>query len=83
MKMKKRIEFGSKNGLAFKLDQELFSAVVGQIQRVGPNRWTVIPRDFNAFNDETKKFDYSLGNSIKLKTKDESNVTIKFKKFKK
>ncbi|MBQ5383371.1 MAG: VWA domain-containing protein [Treponema sp.] len=83
MKMKKRIEFGSKNGLAFKLDQELFSAVVGQIQRVGPNRWTVIPRDFNAFNDETRKFDYSLGNSIKLKTKDESNVTIKFKKFKK
>lgn len=83
MKIKKRVEFGSKPGLAFKLDSELFSPVVGQIQRIGANKWQIIPRDINAFENSSKKFDYTLGSLLKLKTKDESSVSVKFKTAKK
>lgn len=83
MKMKKRVDFGSKPGCPFKLDQELFSPVVGQIQRLNANKWQIIPRDANAFDNGNSKFDYTLGSILKLKTKDESTVSIKFKKEKK
>lgn len=83
MKMKKRVEFGSKPGLAFKLDSEMFSPIVGQIQRLSANKWQIIPRDESAFEDGNKKIDYTLGSTLKLKTKDESTVSIKFKKAKK
>lgn len=83
MKLKKRVEFGSKPGLAFKLDSELFSPVVGQIQRIGVNKWQIIPRDNNAFEDGNKRLDYTLGSLLKLKAKDDSSVSIKFKKAKK
>ena len=83
MKMKKRVEFGSKPGLAFKLDSAMFSPIVGQIQRLSANKWQIIPRDESAFEDGNKKIDYTLGSTIKLKTKDESTVSIKFKKAKK
>ena len=83
MKIKKRAEFGSKPGCQFKLDSELFAPVVGQIQRISVNKWQVIPRDENAFENSGRKFDYSLGSTLKLKTKDESTVSVKFKKAKK
>ena len=83
MKMKKRVEFGSKPGLAFKLDSEMFSPIVGQIQRLSANKWQIIPRDESAFEDGNKKFDYVLGSILKLKTKDESTISIKFRKAKK
>ena len=83
MKIKKRVEFGSKAGLAFKLDGELFEPIVGQIQRTGANTWQIVPRDTNAFESGNGKIDYTLGSALKLKTKDDSSVSIKFKKAKK
>lgn len=83
MKIKKRVEFGSKAGLSFKLDGEMFAPVVGQIQRTGANAWQIIPRDSNAFESGSKKIDYTLGTTLKLKTKDDAAVSIKFKKVKK
>ncbi len=83
MKIKKRVEFGSKAGLTFKLDSEMFAPVVGQIQRTGPNVYQIIPRDSNAFEKGSKKIDYILGTALKLKTKDDAIVSIKFKKVKK
>lgn len=83
MKIKKRVEFGSKAGLAFKLDSEMFAPVVGQLQRTGANAWHIIPRDSNAFENGSKKIDYTLGAALKLKTKDDATVSIKFKQAKK
>lgn len=83
MKIKKRVEFGSKAGLAFKLDSEMFAPVVGQLQRTGANAWHIIPRDSNAFESDSKKIDYTLGAALKLKTKDDATVSIKFKQAKK
>lgn len=83
MKINKRVDFGSKPGCLFKLDQELFSPVVGQIQRVNANKWQIIPRDYNAFEEGNKKLNYTLGSILKLKTKDDSTVSIKFRKVKK
>ena len=83
MKIKKRVEFGSKPGLAFKLDSEMFSPVVGQVQRTGANKWQVIPRDAEAFENGGKKIDYTLGQILKLKTKEDSAVSVKFKRAKK
>lgn len=83
MKIKKRVEFGAKAGLAFKLNGELFAPVVGQIQRTGANKWQIIPRDASAFENNNKKIDYVLGTALKLKTKDNSPISIKFKKAKK
>lgn len=83
MKIKKRVEFGSKAGLAFKLDGEMFAPVVGQLQRIGANAWQIIPRDSNAFENGSKKIDYTLGTALKLKTKDDATVSIKFKKIRK
>lgn len=83
MKIKKRAEFGSKAGLPFKLDGELFVPIVGQIQRTGVNKWQVIPRDNNSFENRNKKIDYVLGTALKLKTKDDATVSIRFKKVKK
>lgn len=80
MKIKKRVEFGSKPGLQFKLNSELFAPVVGQIQRLGANKWQIIPRDAEAFENGSSKIPYTLGTSLKLKTKDDSTVSIKFKK---
>lgn len=83
IKIKKRVEFGSKPGLTFKLDSELFSPVVGQIQRLNANKWQIIPRDYNAFEEGNKKLNYALGSILKLKTKDDSTVSIKFREVKK
>ena len=83
IKIKKRVDFGSKPGCPFKLDQELFSPVVGQIQRLNASKWQIIPRDENAFDDGNKKFNYTLGSTLRLKTKDDSTISIKFKKAKK
>ena len=83
MKMKKRVDFGSKPGCPFKLDSMLFSPVVGQIQRLNANKWQIIPRDAEAFDNGNSKFDYTLGSTLKLKTKDDSTISIKFKKAKK
>lgn len=82
MKIKKRVEFGSKAGLAFKLDAGLFAPVVGQIQRTGTNKWQIVPRDTSAF-DGGSKIDYVLGSELKLKTNDDTVISIKFKKAKK
>ncbi|MBO4509315.1 MAG: VWA domain-containing protein [Spirochaetaceae bacterium] len=82
IKLKKRVDFGSKPGCPFKLNQELFSPVVGQIQRLNANKWQIIPRDDKAFEEGNKKLDYTLGSTLKLKTKDDSTVSIKFKKQK-
>ncbi len=83
MKMKKRVEFGSKPGLAFKLDSEMFSPIVGQIQRLSANKWQIIPRDESAFEEGNRKIDYTLGSTLKLKTKDDSTISVKFRKAKK
>ncbi|WP_022930866.1 vWA domain-containing protein [Treponema bryantii] len=83
IKLKKRVEFGSRPGCPFKLDQLLFSPVVGQIQRINANKWQIIPRDSSAFEDGNKKIEYTLGSDLKLKTKEDSIVTIKFKPAKK
>ena len=82
MKIKKRVEFGSKAGLAFKLDAGLFAPVVGQIQRTGANKWQIVPRDTSAF-DGGSKIDYALGSELKLKANDDTVISIKFKKAKK
>lgn len=82
VKMNKRIDFGSKAGLQCKLDSEQFNGVVGQIQRIGSNKWQIIPRDKNAFESITKNTPYTLGEQIKLKNRDEDTVTITFKKKK-
>lgn len=82
-KIGKKIEFGSKPGLQFKLDTVQFGSVVGQLQRIGPNKWQIIPRDRTAFEDGSKSFPYTLNSPIKLKTKDEESVSIKFKLKKK
>lgn len=79
MKLKKKAEFGSKPGLQFKLEVSQFAPVVGQLQRIGPNKWQIIPRDRNAFEDGSKSFPYPLGTTVKLKTKDEDTIMIKFK----
>ncbi len=81
VKINKRFDFGSRSGIPFRLDSELFPSVVGQIQRVGPNKWQIIPRDASCF-DNSNKQDYILGSSLSLKTKDESKVSIRFKKVK-
>lgn len=83
MKLKKKVEFGSKPGLQFKLDSMQFGPVVGQLQRLGPDKWQVIPRDRGAFEDGSKSFNYTLNSPIKLKTKDDESVSIKFKLKKK
>lgn len=83
MKIKKRVEFGSKAGLAFKLDAGLFAPVVGQIQRTGANKWQIVPRDTSAFDGGGSKIDYALGSELKLKTNDDTVISIKFKKAKK
>ena len=83
MKIKKRADFGSKPGLSFKLDSEMFSPIVGQFQRTGANKWQVIPRDSEAFESGGTKIEYTLGSTLKLKTKDDSAVSVKFKKAKK
>lgn len=83
MKIKKRVEFGSKAGLAFKLDAGLFAPVVGQIQRTGANKWQIAPRDTSAFDGGGNKIDYALGSELKLKTNDDTVISIKFKKAKK
>jgi hypothetical protein len=82
-KINKKIEFGSKPGLQFKLDTAQFGPVVGQLQRLGPNKWQIIPRDRAAFEDGSKSFPYTLNSPIKLKTKDDESVSIKFKLKKK
>lgn len=82
MKINKRIDFGSKAGLQCKLDSEQFNGVVGQIQRIGPNKWQIIPRDKNAFESINKNTPYNLGEQIKLKNRDEDIVTIVFKRKK-
>lgn len=82
-KINKKIEFGSKPGLQFKLDTAQFGPVVGQLQRLGPNKWQIIPRDRTAFEDGSKSFPYTLNSPIKLKTKDDESVSIKFKLKKK
>ena len=58
----------------------MFSPIVGQIQRLSANKWQIIPRDESAFENGNKKLDYSLGSTLKLKTKDDSIVSVKFKK---
>lgn len=78
MGINKKVDFGSKPGAPFKLDSELFGSVIGQLQRVGPNKWEIIPRDLSAFESNTK-IDYKLNTPIKIKTKDDSSLTIKFK----
>lgn len=83
VKINKKIEFGSKPSLQFRLDGAQFGPVVGQLQRIGPNKWQVIPRDRTAFEDESKAFPYTLNSPIKLKNKEEETVTIKFKLKKK
>lgn len=80
MKVGKKTEFGSKPGLSFKLDGNQFAPVVGQIKRSGADKWQIVPRDANAFEEGTKSFDYKLGEKIKLKNRDEDSVTIRFKK---
>lgn len=82
-KINKKIEFGSKPGLQFKLDNGQFGPVVGQLQRTGPNKWQIIPRDRGAFEDGAKSFPYTLNSPIKLKTRDDESVSIKFKLKKK
>ena len=77
--MKKKVEFGSKPGLAFKLDSALVGNVVGQIQRIGLNKWQIVPRDRNAFEAGNKNIPYELNSPVKIKTRDESYLTIKFK----
>lgn len=83
IKLNKKVEFGSKPGLQFKLENGQFSSVVGQLQRIGPNKWQIIPRDRNAFEDDSKSFPYTMNAPIKLKTLDEEALTIKFKLKKK
>ena len=82
VKMKKRMDFGSKAGLQFKLDAEQFNGVVGQLLRTGPDKWQIIPRDKNAFESITNNTPYKLGEQIKLKNRDEDTVTIVFKRKK-
>lgn len=82
VKMNKRIDFGSKAGLQCRLDSEQFNGVVGQIQRTGPNKWQIIPRDKNAFESINKNTPYTLGEQIKLKNRDEDTITIVFKRKK-
>ena len=83
VKINKKIEFGSKPGLQFKLDAGQFAPVTGQIQRTGPDKWQIIPRDKNAFEDGSKSFPYILNSILKLKTKEDESVSIKFKLKKK
>ena len=83
IKLKKKVEFGSKPGLQFKLDGIQFNSVIGQLQRIGPNKWQIIPKDRNAFENNSKTFDYTLNTPIRLKTKDDESVSIKFKLKKK
>ena len=52
-------------------------------QRINANKWQIIPRDSSAFEDGNKKIEYTLGSDLKLKTKEDSIVTIKFKAAKK
>lgn len=82
VKLKKRIDFGSKAGLNCKLDADQFNGVVGQIQRIGANKWQIIPRDKNAFESISKNTPYNLGEQIRLKNRDEDIVTICFKRKK-
>lgn len=80
MKVGKKTEFGSKPGLPFKLDGNQFAPVVGQIKRSGADKWEIVPRDADAFENRTKSFSYKLSEKIKLKNRDEDFVTIKFKR---
>jgi len=78
-KINKKIEFGSKPGLAFKLDVNQFGPVVGQLQRTGAKKWQIIPRDRAAFEDGSKNIPYALNTVIRLKNRDGDDVAVKFK----
>ena len=83
MKIGKKVDFGSKPGLSFKLDEALFSGIVGQFHRLGANKWQIIPRDSNAFENGNTKISYTCGSILKLNTNDGGTISIKFKKVKK
>ena len=83
MKIGKKVDFGAKPGLSFKLNENLFTGTVGQFHRFGADKWQIIPRDSNAFANGNTKIPYTCGSILKLNTNDGETISIKFKKFKK
>ncbi len=79
MKIKKRAEFGTKMGVSFKLDGNNFEGVVGELIRTGKKTWKINPRDASSFTPESKLDPYKMNDSIKIKGKDGSVLTIRFR----
>lgn len=78
VKIKKRVDFGSKPGAPFKLDAELFAPQVGQLVRKSAKAWCINVRDSSAFSGEEKIISYTLGAPVTLTASDGSEVTVTF-----
>jgi len=81
MKVGKKVEFGSKSGVPFKLEGSNYPPVIGTFERTGSKTYKVTPRDESVFVSGQEKVlnEYKLGTAIKLILKDRSSVTIKFR----
>lgn len=76
----KRVEFGNKPGLKFKLDAAgSFPPVIGAIERSGKSSFSVKIRDSASFAENQNLSANCLNVPVKLVTRDGVSVTVKFK----
>lgn len=78
VKINRSVEFGSKVGIALKIDSPNIPPVVGKIVRTGKDAWKIEAKDEQFFAPNQKLDPYSLSSTIKLVAKDGSNCSIKF-----
>lgn len=80
VRIKKEFEFGSKTGLALRLEGPSVPPVLGTITRTGKNEWKITPKNDEYFAPMQKLDPYTLSSSVKLNLKDGSTCIIKFMK---
>lgn len=80
IKINKEFEFGSKAGLALRLEGVNIPPVLGILKRTGKSEWKVVPKDSQYFVPNQKLDPYALNTSIKLALKDGSTCIVRFMK---
>ena len=80
VRIKKEFEFGSKAGLALRLEGTNVPPVIGTITRTGQKEWKITPKSEDYFAPNQRLDPYSLSSSVKLVLKDGSTCIIKFMK---
>ena len=78
VKINRSVEFGSKVGIALKIDSPNIPPVVGKIVRTGKRAWKIEPKEESFFAPNQKLDPYSLSSTVKLVAKDGSNCSVKF-----